>query len=76
MIDITVLKTLLKFEGIDLSEYTDEELNILIDSKVSELEGLLGFNIKPAHQLQTTTGFQGDVLRLDFYPVADFNSLY
>lgn len=75
LIDIAKLRTLLKFEGITLEDVTDDELKVLVDSKLSELEGLTGLNIKPSHRLETKTKFKGDILRLDFYPVLDFNSI-
>lgn len=75
LMDIPKLRTLLKFEGISLDDYTDDELNILVKSKVDELSGLLGLDVNPVHRLQTITGFKGEIVRLDFYPVYDFHSI-
>ena len=71
MFDINEFRTLLKFEGISLDDYTDEELNILINSKITELKGLIGIDITPVHRRDTKHNFKGDTLRLDFYPVYD-----
>ena len=71
MFNIDEFRTLLKFEGISLDDYTDEELNILINSKITELKGLLGLDIIPVHRRQFNHNFNGDTLRLDFYPVYD-----
>lgn len=75
LIDIPKMRTLLKFEGINLDNYTDDELKILAESKVNELSGLLGLDINPVHRLQTVTQFKGEIVRLDFYPVYDFDSI-
>lgn len=75
MINAAKIKTLLKFEGINLEDFTDEELDILMDSKVSEIESLTGLAIKPKHRRQVESHFHGDMIRLEFYPVMDFNRL-
>ena len=75
MVDIAKLKTLLKFEGIDLSDYTDDELKVIVDSKISELEGLIGLDVNPVHRKHIQKEFQGDVLELPFYPVYDLHSI-
>ena len=69
LLDINELRTLLKFEGIDLSDYSDDELEILADSKLKELTGLLGIDVTPVHRKQYVSHFKGKKLRLDFYPV-------
>jgi hypothetical protein len=75
LIDIPKLRTLLKFEGINLDDYTDDELTILAESKVNELAGLLGLDVNPVHRKQTVTDYKGEIIRLDFYPVYDFNKI-
>lgn len=75
MTDITKLKTLLKFEGIDLTDFTDEELKIIVDSKMDELSGLTGLDIKPVHRKHIQKSFNGDILELPFYPVYDLNTV-
>ena len=59
----------------DPTALTDEELDILMDSKVSEIESLTGLAIKPKHRRQVESHFHGDMIRLEFYPVMDFNRL-
>lgn len=68
MIDTAKVRTLLKFEGIT-TEFTDEELQILIESKLDELEGLIGANIRPRDRTKTINNFKGKVLELNFYPI-------
>ena len=75
MVDITRLRSLLKFENIDLTDYTDDDLKILFESKVSELEGLIGLDINPVHRKHIQKNFHGDVLELSFYPVYDLNTV-
>lgn len=75
MFDINEFRTLLKFEGISLDDYTDEELNLLINSKINELKGLTGIDIVPVHRRQNNHDFKGDTLRLDFYPVHDLANI-
>ena len=75
MINAAKIRTLLKFEGINLDNFTDEELDLLIDSKISEIESLTGLAIKPKHRRQVESYFKGNMIRLEFYPVIDFNRL-
>lgn len=75
MLDIEELRILLKFEGIDLTDYTDEEITVLINSKTRELKGLLGLDIIPVHRKETSHHFRGEKLRLDFYPVKEMHAV-
>lgn len=75
MFDINEFRTLLKFEGISLDNYTDNELNVLIKSKITELKGLIGIDITPVHRRQYNRKFKGDTLRLDHYPIYDLASV-
>jgi hypothetical protein len=63
------LKTLLKFDGVDTSNFTDEELQLLINTKVKELEGLIGVDINPHDRTKTIGRFKGKMVQLSFYPV-------
>ena len=67
--DIKELRLLLKLEGIDLSDYSDDDLEILVNSKSKELNGLLGLDVTPVHRKQFVSDFKGDIFRLNFYPV-------
>lgn len=74
-IDISKLRTLLKFEGINI-ESDDDELRVLVESKLLELEGLIGANIFPHDRTQITKSFYGSVYELDFYPLIDIEYVY
>ena len=62
------VRTLLKFDGVTV-DFTDDELQVLIDSKIDELEGLIGADIRPHDRQKTIGKFKGKVLELNFYPV-------
>ena len=67
--DVQKLKTLLKFDGITTDDFTDEELQLLIDIKTDELEGLTGVDIRPQDRVKTKGRFNGKMIELSFYPV-------
>jgi len=68
MISAEKIRTLLKFEGVTV-DFTDEELQVLIDSKLDELEGLIGADIRPHDRQKTVGKFKGKILELNFYPI-------
>ena len=68
MISTEKIRTLLKFDGVTV-DFTDEELQVLIDAKIDELEGLIGADIRPHDRQKTMGRFKGKVLELNFYPV-------
>lgn len=70
-VDINKLKTLLKFDGVDLSEFTDEELLILVEAKIDELESLTGVNLRPKSKKKIMSKFKGKVLELNDYPICE-----
>ena len=45
-IDINKLKILLKFDGVEF-DFSDDELEILVKAKLTELESLIGVKIRP-----------------------------
>ena len=74
-VDIDKVRTLLKFQGINVTA-SDAELNVLVESKLLELEGLIGANIYPHDRTQITKSFYGSVYELDYYPVLNIAYLY
>ena len=74
-VDTETLRTLLKFNGIT-TEYTDTELEILYNSKINELEGLVGVDINPHERVKVTRRFHNDVIGLNFYPVISITNVY
>lgn len=68
MISAEKVRTLLKFEGVTV-DFTDEELQVLVDSKIDELEGLIGADIRPHDRQKTIGKFKGKSIQLNFYPV-------
>ena len=74
-INIDEFRTLLKFDGIKV-EYTNEELEILIKSKIRELEGLTGADIYPNDYTSTSKNIKGNVYTLEHYPITQIAYLY
>ena len=70
------LKTLLKLEGILPDDITDDDLEILLESKKSELDGLLPFDIYPKDRKQIIHEFKGKLLELDYYPILQVARIY
>lgn len=75
-INIDELKTLLKFDGIDLSDISDEELTVLVNAKIQELESYIGVDIYPVDRTQITHNWNGSVYELDHYPILQVAHLY
>ena len=75
-VDINKLKTLLKFDGVDVGDFTDEELLVLIETKVDELEGLTGVNLRPKDKTKITGKFKGKVFELDEYPISQVVDIF
>lgn len=76
MMDIITskLKTILKLKGVKLP-YTDDEFETLIKYKLSEISGLLGFNIMESDESQTVYRFKDDRIVLTKYPVQSIESV-
>ena len=75
-VDINKLKILLKLDGVDISDFSDEELEILVESKIVELESLLGIRIRPFDKSKIMGKFKGKVLELNDYPVLDIADIF
>lgn len=74
-IDVNKLKTLLKFDGVEF-DFTDEELEILVKSKLTELESLIGVKIRPSDKTKIMGKFKGKLLELNYYPVLNVVDVY
>lgn len=74
-IDINKIKTLLKFEGINV-DVTDEELQILVESKLKELEGIINADIYPQDRTDIQGSFKGKVYELINYPVLNIHRVF
>lgn len=75
MIPASKVRTLLKFEGITV-DFTDEELEVLIDSKIDELEGLIGADIRPHDRQKSLGRFKGKLIELNFYPILQIADVF
>ena len=75
-IDINELRLLLKFKGIILDEYNDDELKILIQSKIRELEGFIGADIHPHDRVEVRQNFTNSSFPLSYYPLLNIHRVY
>lgn len=75
-INIDELRLLLKFEGISLDEYDNEELEILIESKIRELEGFVGADIRPHDRVEVRQNFTNTLFTLSYYPLLSIHKVY
>lgn len=75
-VDIDKLKILLKLDGVDISDFSDDELEILVESKIVELESLLGVKIRPFDKSEIRGKFKGRVLELGDYPILDIADIF
>lgn len=76
MIDTQKIRTLLKFDGMDTSDLSDEELEIIIESKINELEGFIGVDLVPRERSKIVSHFHNHILGLNFYPIVDIVGVY
>ncbi len=74
-IDYNKLKILLKFDGIEL-DFTDEEFEILVNSKLVELESIIGTKIRRSYESKIVSKFKGKLLELNDYPIVDVADVY
>lgn len=68
-INIDEFKTFLRFSGVSIDDFTDEELESLIDFKTRELEGFIGADIYPHERTKVVSKFHDDRVQLNFYPI-------
>ena len=74
-VDVDKLKTLLKLDGV-VVDYNSYEWDILIDSKIDELESLIGTHIKPYDKSRVIGRFKGKLLELSDYPILEVVNIY
>ena len=75
-ININKFKTFLRFSGISVDDFTDEELESLIDFKIRELEGFIGADIYPHERTKVVSKFHDDRVQLNFYPVVQVAKVF
>lgn len=75
-INIDELRTLLKFDGVDLKDYDNEGLEYIIKAKINELEGFTGINIHPEDYTSTSKNWVGTLYELPHYPLLNIHQIY
>lgn len=75
LLNVSTLRTLLKFDGIT-TDFTDEELELLIEVKTKEIETLTGVDITPHDRAKTLGRFKGKMIQLSHYPVLNIANIF
>ena len=75
LLDVSKLRTLLKFDGIT-TNFTDDELEVLIDVKTKEIETLTGVDINPRDRTKTLGRFKGRMIQLSHYPIINIANIF
>lgn len=71
---LTEFKQYLTLNNIT-TEFTDEELELLLNNKVNELITYTGIEINPVTHTEFKRGFSDDIYELDFYPIKEISEL-
>lgn len=74
MLTVDELRILLKINNIT-TEFTDEELEYLINQKIIELQGLLGFDITPTTHTEIIRHYHDNKLILNYYNLTTIQEL-
>lgn len=74
-IDFSKLKILLKFDGVDI-DFTDDEFEVLVKSKLIELESIFGVKIRSSNESKIVSKFRGKLLELNDYPILEVADVY
>jgi hypothetical protein len=72
---VTEFKQLLELENISFDDYSDEDLQLLLDNKLSELTNYTGINILPTSHKEIKRDWTGDTYEVDYYPISEITSL-
>ena len=72
---VTEFKKLLELENISFDDYSDEDLQLLLDNKLSELTNYTGINILPTSHKEIKRDWTGDTYEVDYYPISEITSL-
>jgi hypothetical protein len=75
-INIDEIRLLLQFKGISLDDYDNDELEILIRSKIMELEGFIGADIHPHDRTEVRKNFTNTLFTLSYYPLLNIHQVY
>ena len=75
LLTVSSLKEQLNLQGVDYSDFTDENLQLLLNNIVTELMGYTNCPINPVTHKTIIRDFSSDILELDYYPVKSISSL-
>ena len=71
---VSEFKDLLELAGIDITDYSDDDIELLLESKLSEITAYVGFDINPTLHKEIRKGFSDDMYEVDYYPVLSVES--
>ena len=69
---IEQFKAILTLEGIS-SELSDEDIKLLLESKITELIGYTNIEINPTNHKDIHRNFESNLYEVDFYPVQEIS---
>ena len=68
------LKDLLDLEGVSYEDISDEDLELLLQTKINELSGLTNLPLESTNHKDIVRGFDGDIYEVDHYPLGEVSS--
>lgn len=74
LIDVETLKQNLRLENIE-NDYSDEDLELLLNNLVLELTGYVDIPITPVNHKEIQRNFNGTLYETDHYPVSEISDL-
>lgn len=75
MMSAEELRRYLEFNNIDCTDYTDEDLEYLIEQKLGEIQSLTGVPIYPTEHTYISRRFCDDYVILPHYPLLSIESM-
>ena len=75
LIDVETLKQNLTLENIEYDDYSDEDLELLLNNLIAELTGYGNIPIQPMNHKEIRRNFDGKLYEMDYYPVSEISNL-
>ena len=67
-------KSLCNLEKISLNDLSDNDIKLLLQTKISELSAYTGLELCPSNHKEIKRDFSNDVYEVDFYPVKEISN--
>lgn len=75
LITVEDLKKQLELTQVDISTYSDEDLELLLTNTINEIIGYTNLPINPISHKQIVRNFNSTLFELDYYPIKEISSL-